>query len=144
MFDDPKKELQRMQRELLAAEQETEEEVYTPFEDYTACGDYDEEEQLLKEAKMLIGDFDDEPPIRNHANGYGNRRTVSAPQKAPPAPKNPAVDFNRTVFSDEEFDEKNAVLVEEQPKGIGGLLLLAILEVLGILAIVGWWIQWLM
>ena len=73
------------------------------------------------------------------------------------------------VYDDEEFDEDAAILAEsprqrkkrikqekqqakaekkrrkkeKKQKGIGGLVLLAILEVFGILAIIGWWIQWL-
>ena len=123
MFDDPGRELRRLEQELLAAEAEE----LDNFEEY------DEADDLLAEAKMLLGDYDDDPPIRNHANGYGRRMP------------NPAVDFSRTVYDDEDFDEDAAVLVEKtKTKGIGDLVFLAILEVIGILAIVGWWLQWLM
>ena len=132
MFDDPRKELRRLEEELLAAEYEEEEpiEEYDEFEDF---GAYDEDEVILAEARALIGD--EEPPIyRNHANGYGARQP------------NPAVDFNRTVYADEEFDEADAVLVEKRKKekGIGGLVFLAILELIGILGILGWWVLWLL
>ena len=128
MFDDPRKELPRREEELLAAEYEEEEQIeqYDEFEDF---GEYDEDEAILAEARALIGE--EEPPIyRNHANGYGTRRP------------NPAVDFNRTVYADEEFDEDSAVLVEKKKKekGIGGLVFLAILELIGILGSVGWWV----
>lgn len=116
MFDDPGKELRRMKDELLAAEYEEEAEY--------------EDEDWLEEAKELIGE--EEFPIRNHANGYGTR--------------NYAVDFNRMVYDDEELDETAAVFAEEpeKKKGIGGLVLLALLELLGILAIVWWWVRWLL
>ena len=132
MFDDPRKELRRLEEELLAAEYEQEEQIeqYDEFEDF---GEYDEDEAILAEARALIGE--EEPPIyRNHANGYGTRMP------------NPAVDFNRTVYADEEFDEDSAVLVEKKKKekGIGGLVFLAILELIGILGIVGWWVLWLL
>lgn len=53
-------------------------------------------------------------------------------------------DYGRTVYEEEEYDADAAIYVEEpKKKGIGGLLLLAILEVAAILAIVGWWLQWL-
>lgn len=128
MFDDPKKELRRMEQELLAAEYEKDSEEMEP--EFGAGFEF-EEEDWLREAKALIGE-EEEIPIRNHANGYGTR------------PRNHAVDFERTVYDDEEMDEKKAVFTDEpKPKGIGGLVLLALLEVLGIVAIVWWWIQWL-
>lgn len=123
MFDDPKKELRRMEQELLAAEYEEEPEPDFGDEFELEEGDW------LQEAKALIGD-EEEIPIRNHANGYGTR--------------NYAVDFDRTVYDDEEMDEDKALFAEEtKSKGIGGLVVLALLEVLGIVAIVLWWVQWL-
>lgn len=128
MFDDPKKELQRLERELLAAEYEEEEEEREA--EFGSEFDF-EEEDWLREAKALIGE-EEEIPIRNHANGYGTR------------PRNYATDFDRTVYDDEEIDEDKAVFADPpKSKGIGGLVLLALLEVLGILAIVWWWIKWL-
>jgi len=123
MFDDPKKTLRRMEQELLAAEREE-----TPEPDFGAEFELDED-ALLREAKALIGE-EEEIPIRNHANGYGTR--------------NYAVDFDRTVYDDEEMDEDKALYAEEtKTKGIGGLVVLALLEVLGIVAIVLWWVRWL-
>lgn len=128
MFDDPKKELRRLEQELLAAEYEEEPESQ---EEAYASGFAFEEDDWLQEAKALIGEEED-IPIRNHANGYGTR------------PRNYAVDFDRTVYDDEEMDEDKAVFADEpKSKGIGGLVLLALLEVLGIVAIVLWWVRWL-
>lgn len=43
------------------------------------------------------------------------------------------------------FDESRAVLDEKPPKkGVGGLWLLFLLEIAGILAIVLWWVRWLL
>lgn len=119
IFDDPRRELRRLEEELLAEEREEE---YEEFGDY-GFEEYDEDAELLAQAKALIGD--EAPPVRR---------------------RNPAVDFNRTVYADEEFDEDDAVLVKKRKKekGIGGLLFLAILELMGILGIVGWWILWLL
>lgn len=124
MFDDPKKELQWMEEELLAAEYDEEEAAFDDELEY-------EDDDWLQEAKALLGD-EEEIPIRNHANGYGTR------------PRNYAVDFGRTVYDDEEQDEDKAVFVDPpERKSIGGLVLLALLELLGILAIVWWWVKWL-
>ncbi len=57
--------------------------------------------------------------------------------------RNPAMDASRTVYGDEAFDEDAAVFPEPKKKGIGGLVLLAILETAAIVAIARWWMQWL-
>ena len=139
MFDDPRKNLHWMEQELLAEEEpEQPDEIYDTFsgEFQEPYGQYDDD-ALMDLVDELIEEEAPEPPVRNFANGYGRRR-------------NPAVDFSRTVYADEEFDESAAVLVGEPPKkkakkkkGIKGLVLLAFLEILGILAIIGWWLQWL-
>ncbi len=122
MFDDPKKELQRMEEELFAAEYEEEAE---------SGGEPERDgEDWLQQVKDLLGE--EEPPIRNHANGYG------------PHSRNHDPDLGRAAIADEELDERRAVFAEEpKKKGAGGLVLLALLEVLGILAILWWWKQWL-
>ena len=125
MFDDPKNTLRRMEEELRAAEYEEEE--AEPDDGFGYADD-----SWLEEAKALIGE-DEEIPIRNHANGYGAR------------PRNYAMYDNREVY-DEELDDA-AVLYAQEPrkkKGIGGLVLLALLEVLGILAVLWWWVRWLL
>lgn len=125
MFDDPKNTLRRMEEELRAAEYEEEAEPDYGF-------DY-ENDDWLEEAKSLIGE-DEEIPIRNHANGYGTRS------------QNYAVNNHRMVYDDEELND-DAVLYAEEPqkkKGIGGLVLLALLEMLGILAILLWWARWML
>ena len=76
--------------------------------------------------------------------------------------ENPAVDWGRTVFTDDcdEFDEGAALQAltprqkrkqkkmerkrrKQARKSIGGLVLVAALELIAIGAIIGWWIQWL-
>ena len=60
------------------------------------------------------------------------------------APRNRAVDFGRMVYEDEGFDEDSGVFIDPpRKKGILGYLILAVLEILAILAIVRWWLQWL-
>ena len=66
MFDDPKKELQNLEDQLLAAESNHE----------TAKLDNDQFEELydtiLEEFGPLASQNGAEPPIRNFANGYGS------------------------------------------------------------------------
>lgn len=59
--------------------------------------------------------------------------------------KNPAADFHRTVYEDETFDEDAAVPdYDPKPKGIGGLLVLALLELAGIVTVAVLWAKWLL
>lgn len=158
MFDDPSRELRRLEEELLAEEEE-EEEFAQSEED--AYGEYDEffDEEDLNNAlygsdQGWVDNLDEllseEPEVRNHANGYGtrmeaprkkaSRATKKKEKKAKKAKKAP-------VYEEEEYeqlDEDAAVFDEDyEEKGIGGLVFLAILEIIGILAVVLWWIQWL-
>lgn len=134
MFDDPHKQLKWMEQELLAAE--TEEEGYQE-EDFDeafeeTAEDYDDD-QLINMVNELI---------REEPGGF----------------RNPAVDFSRTIYADEEFDEDASVTATKAQKrqkktakkeapqkntNIRGLVFLACLEILGILAIIGWWLRWL-
>ena len=133
MFDDPKKHLKWMEEALLAEESEEvpEEPVEEPELDW---------EEILNE------DWDPTQPPKS----------------------NPAIDFGSTCFADEEFDEDAAVLqprgmaarkiaqtqkkeaqrqskeAQKKQKGIAGLVVLALLELLGIFLILGWWITWLL
>ena len=69
------------------------------------------------------------------------------PQKHPRRKKRhtAAEDLPRTVFDDEELYDSTAVLdTEPKPKGIGGLVILAILEIAGIAAVALWWAKWLL
>ena len=141
MFDDPKKELQRLQQELLA-EEESFEEAY-----------FDEDEWLdqeIAEAKALSGYQEPQPqPVRNYANGYGAR-----PQNPYQRPAQPYETQQRRYLSgystyqesrpgyrpdvrgyhEEEIEEY------EEEKGIRGLVILACMLTLGIVAVAMYWV----
>jgi hypothetical protein len=118
MFDDPKKELQRLQQELLAEEENTEPDF--PVED-------DWLDRELAEAKALSGYQEPaQPPVRNYANGYG---TGQPAYKAPGEEADPELD----TYSDEEP-------VVEQEKSVKGFVILACLEALGIVGIIVYWL----
>lgn len=122
MFDDPNKQLKWMEAELLAAEMPEEPE----YEDVSG----EEDDDLMQRVDALINE-------------------------TPPQRYNPATDFSRMVYADEEPVEnrskktragKAAAAAAEIPQKntkIKGLVFLALLETAGILAIIGWWIQWL-
>lgn len=67
-------------------------------------------------------------------------------------PVNYAVDFDRTVYDDEEEDSAyyaedyradRKAAKKQRKKGVGGLILLALAELAGIAGVIWWWIQWL-
>ena len=49
-------------------------------------------------------------------------------------------DFSRAVYEDEDDDEDRYMILPKK-KGIKGLVFLAALEILAILAVLGWWLQ---
>ena len=53
--------------------------------------------------------------------------------------------LRQAVYADEApMDDRNAIFVEKKKrKGPAGLKFLAFLEILGILAVIWWWIKWL-
>ena len=131
VFDDPRKNLHRLQQELLAEEEEYEEEI--SGEDWL--------EQELAEAKALSGyEEPPEPAVRNFANGYG-----AAPQARPYAGGQP-----RSYLSGYSTYQQERPVYREQPqyedeeipeeKGIRGLVALAVLLTMGIVAVAAYWV----
>ncbi len=85
----------------------------------------------LDSAKMMIGDlpmrknpkaqgYPVDPEIRNYANGYGKKVSYDTGRMG-----------NLMNYDGEEY--------EPRKKGIRGLLILAVLETLGILGVVAYW-----
>ena len=101
MFDDPRKNLRRMEDALL--DEELEEILY---------GEEEDDEEYAESYRQ--------PRIRK-----GKRQ-----------------DFHRAVYEDEDDDEDRYMLLPKK-KGIKGLVFLAVLELIAILAVLGWWLQWL-
>ena len=139
MFDNPNEELKRLEKELLAQEEE------------------DWLEKELREAKALINMEDEKPDVdatqvfkapaqaqtrpqtqtqtqagvqpRNYANNYG---------AAQAAPRNTdKTDVNLEEYSDEVYEEP-------KEKSSRGLVILACLETLGIVAVVLYWLLFLL
>ncbi len=118
MFDDPRKELAELEKQLLEDEEWFQRE--------------------LDSAKRMIGQMPEKPqrptaprktqatkvtqsaPVRNYANGYGQGQPKAAPRK--PQAEAPA----------------------KKEKGIKGLVTLAIFETLGILGLAAYWVLYLL
>ena len=118
MFDDPKKKLQSLEAQLLAAEQnqETAELNDEEFEEL-----YDKILQEFGPREQHNGEPVSDPPIRNFANGYGN----ASPVRPAAAPVTPAP-------AEEPAAPK---------KGVKGLVFLVVLEVLAIAALAAYWLM---
>lgn len=119
MFDDPKRRLYELDQALREAEMEENMDIQQ-----------EEESDWLQEAKDLLNESSTERlPIRNRANNYGRK-----PESA---------DFARAAYADEELRESDALYVEKpRRKGAGGLVFLAVLELVGIALVILWWLKW--
>ena len=82
----------------------------------------------------------------------GMARTFQILTRRDSRPTNYAVDFDRTVYDDEETDDAyyaedyiadRKSRKKQRKKGSGGLVLLLLGELAGIAGIIWWWIKWL-
>ena len=110
MFDDTKKELKELESQLLAGESREE-----PMLD-------DDFETFFDEIKAEYGSQNDEPTIRNFANGYGKYQAPAAPRPAP----------------------ASAPVQEPRKKRHGGLGFLIFLEIVALIAVLGFWALYLL
>ena len=134
MFDDPKKELKKLEQQLLKDEEWLDRELAAAR---ALMGD----EPVKKSAKTAPARKNMEQtqvyrtagasrpggeaaPVRNYANNYGRTPKVVV--------RNP---------EDYDLDEYEA---KHPKKGVKGLVILAVLETLGIVAVVAYWLRFLL
>jgi len=141
MNDDPRRNLKWLEQELLA-----EDNIHRAFSQLPDK-EYSEDEELLERVDMLIGETDPPkaPPVRNFANNYGREPKSLRAEK---------------TYLKQSFDEGAAVLTKTKKqlrreaklrkkaekkasvnRSLKGLVFLALLECMGILAVLGWWLQ---
>ena len=144
-------ELWKLQQELLAAEEEEFEEEDLDLEDLE---EYLEETPENEEEEGYEGcftsdyeeEYGQEPFYRNHANGYGDQVRNYANRYGRGSPKRFDDDdfFDEDDFADEDVlykkDYKKAKRKKRRQNF--GLVILAILEIMGIAAILLWWASW--
>lgn len=141
MGDDPRRNLKWLEQELLAED--------SLHRDFSKLPDqsYHRDEELLELVDKLIRD--DEPgeefPVRNAANHYGR---ITRGERAVRAQSPKHLDETAYVpvktkkqLRQEEKQRKIAEKKATVNRNIKGLVFLAFLEILGILAILGWWLQ---
>lgn len=140
MHDDPRRNLKWLEQELLA-----EESLHRDFSNLPDK-DYHKDEDLLELVDTLIGEEETpEPPVRNFANNYG-RPSKGERAARVQAPKGLEESAYVPVKTKKQLrrEEKQRRIAEKKSgvnRNIKGLVFLAILEVLGILSILGWWLQ---
>ena len=123
MFDDPKKELKRLEEQLLAAEMSDDdferfyEEIYDEFGEKEPAA---QEDDYLKD---LLEDV----PVRNYSNNYGKTPQASAAKK-PQASRDTYTDSSRYAAP------------VKKDRSIRTLTIIACLETLGIVGVVLWWV----
>ena len=125
IFDDPKKELNRLQRQLL--EEDAPEQEAAFIEEYLDEEDWLDEE--IAEAKALLGYEEEEDgiPVRNYANGYGRNLSRPVSQSSRPAYRGHVNDYEEEI-------------PEEPEENLRGLVILACLLALGIVAVAAYWV----
>ena len=130
IFDDPKKSLERMQRQLLQDEDEYDE--YDEYEEEFLT----EEEWLddeIAEAKAMLGMYgkdEDEEIFRNYANSYGKFQQARR--------YDDFEDDDDEEYYDEDYDDDDEPAL--RPRGHKGQLALTFLLLAGIAAVAIYWV----
>ena len=84
------------------------------------------EELTEDDRELLFGEEEEEeilPPRRGHRTSYAERSERQKLQELDP------------------IEDRSVPVMKK--RGIGGYALLAVLEILAILLVIGWWLQWL-
>ena len=137
MGDHPGKNLKWLEQELLAED--------TIHRDFSRLPnpEYQKDEDLLELVDILIGEDapEPEPPVRNFANHYGGTaKSVRAEQAHIRQQFDPSAAV-LTKTGKQLRSEKIAEKKANVNRNLKDLVFLAILECIGILAILGWWLQ---
>ena len=111
VFDDPRRELQRLQQELLAEEDEELDDLMEEYadEDYENYFQEDYEDE-----------YEQEPFYRKQNNGYRSDSLY--------------------VNEDDEDEEEPYALFKDEKRRGRGLRILLLLEIIGILCVLIWWV----
>ena len=139
MRDDPSKTLKWLEQELLSAE-ERPQVAPKPGEIL-----YEEPDDLLQRVDALLAE-DPEIPVfvSKQKNTKASRAAASRVRTVPGFDESAAIPVKtKKQLKEEARRAKAARKKAGVNRNIKGLILLAALELLGILAIIGWWLQWL-
>ncbi len=136
-FDDPKGDLQWLEKELLATEQEEASNDSFNDNEFDEYGDfdnapYDEEEEFIGELKDLL-----QEPREIPRRSKSRRETDYIPQEHESDP--------RDVYYREDYkaDRKAQKKQQRKKKGNGCLIWIIVMELAAIAALAVWWYLWL-
>lgn len=135
MFDDPREELARLQRELVAAQQAEEEDNDEDTEDLVDVPDEDAD-RVLAEVKQMLAEDEWEEQSREPLD----RRYIPYDEPEPTA--------SRSVPVETRADRKQSTASEREAAKAakpryGCLLTVLALETLGLIVMAAWWYLWL-
>ena len=145
MGDDPRRNLKWLEQELLAEDHVHRDFSKLPDTEYHRADDLLERIDMLLEEEISEWEAETDIPIRNAANGYGKTSKGERAERAHAAkhleesayvPVKTKQQLRREAKQHKKAEKKASV-----NRNIKGLVCLAILEILGILAILGWWLQ---
>lgn len=139
MRDNPGKNLKWLEQELQAAEQRPQV-APKPGEIL-----YEKPDDLLQRVDALLADEPEIPVFaKKQKHTKASRAAASRVQSAPKFDESAAIPVKtRKQLRAEARQQKAARKKAGVNRNIKDLTLLAALELLGILAIIGWWLQWL-
>ena len=139
MRDNPGKNLKWLEQELLAAEERPQ--VGPKPGEIT----YEEPDDLLQRVDALLADEPEIPVfVGKRKKTKASRAAAAKVQAAPQFDESAAIPVKtRKQLNEEARRKKTARKKAGVNRSIKDLTLLAALELLGILAIIGWWLQWL-
>lgn len=139
MGDNPRKNLKWLERELLAAEEQPQ--VAPKPEEIT----YEKPDDLLQRVDALLAEEPEIPVFMGkQKNTKASRAAAVKVHTVPQFDERAAIPVKtRRQLKEEARQRKAARKKAGVNRNIKNLTLLAALELLGILAIIGWWLQWL-
>lgn len=139
MRDDPGRNLKWLEQELLAAEKRPQ------IAPKPGVITYEEPDDLLQRVDALLADEPEIPVfVGKETRSKASRAAAAKLQTAPKFDESAAVPVKtKKQLKEEARKQKAARKKAGVNRNLKGLTLLAVLELLGILAIIGWWLQWL-
>ena len=138
MRDDPSKNLKWLEQELLSAEERPQIAVKPGEIAYEDPGD------LLERVDALLADEPEIPVFVGSRRKTKAARATAAVKAVPRFDESAAVPVKtRKQLRQDARQRKAAKKKAGVNRNIKGLILLAAMELLGILAVLGWWLQWL-
>ncbi len=139
MADNPGKNLKWLEQELLAAEDRPQ--VAPKPGEIT----YEEPDDLLQRVDALLAEDPEIPAfVGKRRNSKASRAAASKKSAAPQFDESAAIPVKTKKQLREDARQRKAAKKKAGVNNnITDLKILAVLELLGILAIIGWWLQWM-